>query len=446
MSKENAALSDDLIETIRSSVDTDPTVRRARNAVTESGLDKSALDRDKVTTVHRSMSTKLDKWPVTNQKKSGRCWLFASLNLMRPGTMEKLGVKEFEFSQNYALFWDKFERSNYFLESMIELADEPLDSRTVQFMLSDVLGDGGQWDMLAAIYKRHGVVPKESMPETHASSNTARMNSQLALLLRRGALELRDMVADGKSTDQVEAAKADILRNVYQILTINLGVPPKEFDWQWEDSDGNFHRDGVMTPLEFLEKYVDIDLDDYVCLVDDPRREHPKNSTLTVDHLGNVVGGQPVLYLNVDVDVMKKSAADSLRSGEPVWFGCDVGQQSSRDAGLMVDELYAYGDTLGVDLTTTKEQRVLTGESLMTHAMLLVGVDEVNGKPRRWRVENSWGDEIGDKGFFTMDDDWFTEYVFEVVVKKSTLPPELQAALSEPPLVLPAWDPMGALA
>lgn len=446
MSTDKSALSDDLIQSIRSQVDSDPNARRSRNAVAEVGLDKAAIDREKVTTVHRSMSTKLDKWPVTNQKKSGRCWLFASLNLMRPGTMKKLGVKEFEFSQNYALFWDKFERSNYFLEAMIELAGEPLDSRTVQFMLTDVLNDGGQWDMLAAVYKRHGVVPKESMPETFASSNTARMNSQLAVLLRRSALELRDMVAAGATPDQVQEAKEKVLRSVYQILTINLGVPPEEFDWQWEDSEGNFHRDGVLTPHQFFDKYVDINLDDYVCLVDDPRREHPKNTTLTVDHLGNVVGGQPVLYLNVDIAVMKEAAAASLRSGEPVWFGCDVGQQSNRDEGLLVEDLYDYGDTLGVDLSTTKEQRVLTGESLMTHAMLLVGVDEVDGTPRRWRVENSWGDDLGDKGFFTMDDDWFTEYVFEVVVRKDLLSPELQAALNEPPLVLPAWDPMGALA
>lgn len=440
-------LSPELIATIRTEVDVDPRNRTSLNAVTRVGIEEIALDRQKVTTP-TSMSTRLDKWTITNQKKSGRCWLFAALNLMRVGVKENLGLKEFELSQNYAQFWEKFERANYFLEDQISLANEgeDLDSRLSQFLFADVANDGGQWDMLASVFLRHGAVPQEAMPETFASSNTESMNARLRLLLRRSGLELRNLVAAGATPAELEAKKTEVLAQIYRILTINLGTPPEQFDWQWTDEEGVFHRDGLITPQQFFDKYVAIDLREYVCLVDDPRTTHPKNAPLTVDHLGNVVGGQPVLYLNVDISLMKELAAKSIRSGEPVWFGCDVGQQSERKAGLMIDNLYDYSDVLGVDLHTTKEQRVLMGESMMTHAMLLVGVDEVDGQPRRWRVENSWGDEVGEKGFFTMDDAWFTEYVFEVVVKKSELPASLQAALDETPLVLPAWDPMGALA
>lgn len=443
---QSAALSAELIAQIRARQDADPQRRIAENAVASVGLDAVALDQTKVHQAQAAMSTKLDKWSVTSQKRSGRCWLFASLNLMRMGAMQKMGVKEFEFSQAYACFWDKFERANYFLENMISLASEALDSRVVQFLLGDVLGDGGQWDMLTSIYLKHGAVPKEAMPETHASSGTARMNSQLQKLLRRSALELRDLMNGGASDSDVQAAKQEVLAQVYRILTINLGTPPTSFTWQWRDDEGNFHRDGELTPLEFYDRYVQVDLTEYVCLVDDPRTMHKKGQTMTVEYLGNTVGGRPVLYLNAEIELMKRLAKETLEAGEPVWFGCDVGQSSHRDSGLLVGDLYAYDQVMGVDLQTTKEQRVLMGDSAMTHAMLLTGVDVVDGKPVRWRVENSWGDEIGDKGFFAMDDKWFDDYVFEVVIKKSMLPEDLQAALAEEPLVLPAWDPMGALA
>ena len=440
------AINDAHIQSMRDSADNDDAAVRSRNSVTEVGVQKAAISHAKVASTSTSVSNRLDSWPATNQGKSGRCWLFASLNMLRPGAMKKMNLKEFEFSQNYAMFWEKLERANYFLESMIELANQPLDSPLINFLAGDVLNDGGQWDMLAAVYKKYGVVPKEAMPETFDSSNTEQMNQRLRTLLRTGALRLREMVAEGDSAEAVQAKKEELLAGVYRILTISLGVPPKTFDWQWQDADGKFHRDGEITPKAFYEKYVDTDLDDYVCLVDDPRPKHPKGATLTVEYLGDVVGGQQVLYLNVDIETMKTLAAASIEKGDPVWFGCDVGQMASRERGLLVHNLYDYSALLGVDLSTTKEDRVNSGQSMMTHAMLLVGVDMVEGKPRRWRVENSWGTDIGDKGFFTMDDDWFTEYVFEVVVKKSDLPDELRAALDTEPLVLPAWDPMGALA
>lgn len=426
---------------------TDDAARVARNAVTSVGIDPASLDRGKVVGTPRVVSHRLDEWKATSQKKSGRCWLFSSLNLLRDTARERIGVKDFEFSQNYVLFFDKLERANYFLRDIVATASEPLDSRLVQFLLAEVLGDGGQWDMAVSLYLKHGLVPKEAMPETEASSNTRRMNTRLQVLLRRSALELRGLVASGASEEEVGAAVSAVLDGVWRILVIALGEPPRSFEWEWRDDAGEFHRDGVLTPKEFYERYVGVDLGAYVCLVDDPRSEHPKGRALTVEHLGNVVGGRQIRYINAEMDTIKRLAAASITAGEPVWFGADVSQQSERDLGLLVEGLHDYSGLFGVDLATTKEQRVLSGESAMNHAMLFTGVDlDEDGAPRRWRVENSWGEEPGEKGFFTMDDAWFSEYVFEVVVKASQLPEELRPALSEKPIRLPAWDPMGTLA
>ncbi|MCG2801554.1 MAG: C1 family peptidase [Cellulomonas sp.] len=427
----------------------DPARIRAQNAVTRTALDDVALNRERVVGLPTSVSHRIDDWSVANQKKSGRCWLFAALNLLRVGAKRELGLKEFEFSQNYAMYYDKLERANYFLEDAVATADEPVDSRLVSYLLANVLGDGGQWDMAVSVLLKYGVVPKQAMPETESSSNTDRMNSQLRALLRAGALTLRGLVTEGAAADHIAQVKAAILQDVHAILTIHLGTPPTSIDWQWTDDSTVFHRVGELTPQEFFARYVTIDLTQYVCLVDDPRQEHPKGGALTVAHLGNVIEGQRVLYVNAPVATMKTLAARSIVAGEPVWFGCDVSPQMQRQDGLWAADLYDYSGVYGVDLHTTKEQRVVGGDSAMTHAMLLVGVDlpdGVDGPARRWRVENSWGDDKADKGFFTMDDPWFDEYVFEVVVRKDALPPELLPALTAAPLVLPAWDPMGALA
>lgn len=439
-------LTPDLLARFRESIAGDPAHRLAMNAVTRAGLDEVALDRAREVATPPVVSHRLDDWQVANQKKSGRCWLFSSLNLLRVGVKRRLGVKDFELSQNFATFWDKMERANFFLESIRKTASEPLESRLVQYLLGEVMGDGGQWDMAVSVYERHGVVPKSVMPETQPSSNTARMNSQLKLLMRIGALRLRQAIARQEPAARVEGLRAQILGDVYRILTINLGVPPRSFDWEWQDDDKRSHRDGEITPQQFFAKYVTVNLDDYVCLVDDPRAAHPKGAAETVEHLGNVVGGREVRYINAPIGTMKRLAAESIQAGEPVWFGCDVGKQSERKEGLLVDGIYDYSGVLGVDLATTKEERVVSGQSAMTHAMLLTGVDLVDGRPRRWRVENSWGGDIADKGFFTMDDEWFTQYVFEVAVRASSLPADLRPALTSAPIVLPAWDPMGSLA
>jgi bleomycin hydrolase len=272
------------------------------------------------------------------------------------------------------------------------------------------------------------------------------MNGVLCSRLRQGAKELRELSRIAEE-DEIAKAKSRIIRDVHRILTLHLGTPPTTIDSTYTDDEKVFHRGEQLTPQEFLHRYTTINLQDYVCLVDDPRVEHPKGATLTVEHLGNVVGGDPVLYLNVDIRIAKQLARDAIVSGEPVWFGCDVGKQMVRKDGIWDAHVYDYSSLYGTPPSMDKESRVRYGDSAMTHAMLLTGVDVLDdGSTRRWRVENSWGDEGGDKGFYTMADSWFDEYVFEVVIDKKRLSPELLEALTTKPLTLPAWDPMGALA
>ncbi|MGI8549393.1 MAG: aminopeptidase C [Dehalococcoidia bacterium] len=444
---DDGALSAERLSSLRIGFGQSPSYRLAQNAVTQVTADDVALNRQVVTSVDHTFSHLLDDWAVTNQKSSGRCWIFAGLNLIRTGAMKKMNLKQFEFSQNYTLFWDKVERSNYFFEAIIRTADRPLDDRTIGFLLDQPLSDGGQWNMFVNLIKKHGLVPQAFMPETESSSNTRRMNSMLTAKLREGAQTLRDLSSSGAPLSEVRAAKDELLESVYRILSIHLGTPPDRFIWQWNDKDRNFHREGEMTPREFAEAYVTLPIDDYVCLVNDPRPTSPYGRTFTVDCLGNVVGGEIVKYLNVDIELMKQIAKQTVMDGEPVWFGCDTGKMMRRDLGMWDAKLFDYEALYDTSFDLDKAGRLLYHQTMMTHAMLFTGVDVIDGNPRRWRVENSWGAEnTGRKGFFVMNDSWFDEYMFEIAAKREYLPVDLIAALDQEPIVLPAWDPMGSLA
>jgi len=441
---DDGVLGAEALRAFRESFAADPASRMAQNAVTRASIEQVALVRDKVSSTGHTFSTLLDDWKVTNQRQSGRCWLFAGLNLLRVPAMKKMGLKNFEFSQNYAMFWDKIERANYALEALIATSDRDLDDRTVAYLLDSLADDGGQWNMFVALIRKHGLVPKEVMPETESSSNTKRMNEVLRTLLRQGARAVRG--AGLRSRAEARAEKEAVLGTIYRVLCIHLGTPPDRFLWQWTDKDRNFHRDGELTPTEFAARYIDLPLDDYVCLVNDPRPTSALGRTFTVEYLGNVVGAPPVRYLNVEVSLMKEITSHQLLAGEPVWFGCDVGQMMSTEYGIWDADLYALSALYGVDFTLAKGERLLYHESAMTHAMLFTGVDIVDGVPRRWRVENSWGADKGRKGFYAMNDSWFDEYVFEIAAPRKSLPAHLQQALQLEPIILPAWDPMGALA
>ena len=434
------------LQSLRDSFTADETNRIAMNAVTAAGIDKVAKNYDRARLLQRRFSTIVDNGEATHQDRSGRCWLFSSLNVARFVAKKNMGLKEFEFSQNYAMYYDKLERVNYFLKDMACLveAGEPEDSRLVQHLLREVMGDGGQWTMAMNVYKKYGAVPKDLFPETESSKNTDPMNNKLCKLLRQAVAH---MYENPENIDQIvkNATEAG-----HRILTIHLGEPPVSFDWEWTDKDDEFHRDGEITPVEFWKKYVgSADLESYVCLVDDPRKEHPKGRKIAIEHLGNVVGGDATEYLNVPNQFMKDCVRRVLvEQGIPVWFGAECGPMMDREAGAWATDLFEYDRVYGVRFDLSKEQRVRFGDSAMDHAMAFAGVYVADDgtTTRRWRVENSWGAKIADKGYFTLSDDWFTEYVYEVAVPKALLPEEYQKALEEPAISLPAWDPMGALA
>lgn len=441
-------LTGEALNTLRGDFAQSGTNRLAMNAVTAAGIDKVARNYDRARLMQRRFSTTVDNGEATHQDRSGRCWLFSSLNVARFVAKRSMNLKEFEFSQNYAMYYDKLERVNYFLKDMAALvvAGEPSDSRLMQHLLADVMGDGGQWTMAMNVYKKYGAVPKDLFPETESSKNTGEMNTQLRHLLHTAVAHM--YAADGDAA-KIESIIADATAAGHRILTIHLGEPPVSFDWEWTDKDGEFHRDGEITPVEFWKKYVGpAGLEDYVCLVDDPRTEHAKGKKIGIEHLGNVAGGDATEYLNVPNQLMKDCVKRILvEQGIPVWFGADCHPFMDRENGAWATDLFEYGRVYDVDFDLDKEARVRFGDSAMNHAMAFAGVDVADdGSTRRWRVENSWGVKIADKGYFTMSDDWFTEYVYEVAVPKAMLPEEYRKALESPATMLPAWDPMGALA
>jgi bleomycin hydrolase len=301
--------------------------------------------------------------------------------------------------------------------------------------------------MFVNIARKYGLVPKSAMPETLSSSSTGGMNNALVGRLRVGAKTLRDLHGTGPSLEDLRAAKRQIMTDVYTILRLHLGNPPERFDWQWTDEKKKFHKEKGMTPKSFFSKYATLPLDEYVCLVHDPRSTSPVGRVFTVEYLGNVVEGGLVTYLNVDIATLKSMALKSLKAKEPVWFGCDCSKMMHRDMSVWDSKMFDYESLYGTTLElASKEDRLLYKRTAMNHAMLFTGVDEENGKPKKWRVENSWGDKGEGKGFYVMNDSWFDEHMFEIAARASRLPASLQAALKQKPIVLPAWDPMGSLA
>ena len=434
------------LEFFQQSFQSDGSKRLMQNVVTQHDVNDVALNHTIVTNAPHSFSTVLDDWSVTNQSRTGRCWMFAGLNLCRADTRNVLNLKNFEFSQNFLMFWDKLERANFILEAIIETADRPLDDRTVAWLLQRPIQDGGQWSMFTGLVSKYGVAPKTAMPETQSSENSARMNANLNYQMRQGAKQIRDAYAAESGPEELRSIKNEVLKTIYHMLSIHLGTPPQVFDWQWKDKDKEFTRTGPMTPLEFADKFLTTPLDDYVCLVHDPRESSPMGRTFTVDYLGNIVDGPRVKYLNVDIELIKSITMRMLQDGKPVWMGCDTGKQMHRDLGLWDSDLFDYDSVYGADFSLDKASRLEFHQTSMTHAMMFTGVDVVDGRPRRWRVENSWADKVGDKGFCLMNDSWFAEYMFEIAAPKSYLPEDLQQALDLEPIVLPPWDPMGSLA
>ncbi|HFI0152163.1 TPA: aminopeptidase C [Streptococcus suis] len=424
-----------------------PSLHATENAVSHNGLLKSLETRQSAIDNDYVFSIDLTKDAVANQKASGRCWMFAALNTFRHKLISDFKLENFELSQAHTFFWDKYEKSNWFLEQIIATADQEIGSRKVKFLLDTPQQDGGQWDMVVALFEKYGVVPKSVYPESISSSASRELNQYLNKLLRQDAQILRDLLAKGASSEEVQVQKKNLLQEIFNFLAVNLGLPPRSFDFAYRDKDNVYHRDTNVTPQAFYEKYVGLKLSDYVSIINAPTTDKPYNKSYTVELLGNVVGAPAVRYLNVEMNRFKELAIAQLKAGESVWFGSDVGQSSNRQTGIMATNTYDFSSGLGIHFHQDKAGRLNYSESLMTHAMVLTGVDlDDNEQPLKWKVENSWGDKVGDKGYFVASDSWMDEYTYQIVVRKEFLTPEELAAYQAQPQVLAPWDPMGALA
>lgn len=424
-----------------------PELNVMSNAVSRTALPDAAFVPAAAAKLRMDFSVLVKTNNITNQKQSGRCWMFAALNTLRYQVMKKYDLKTFELSQAYLFFWDKLEKSNYFLESILDTLDEPANGRLVSYLLMAPVNDGGQWDMLCNLIEKYGVVPKTAYPESKASSGSREMDLTLTEKLREDACILRKLHKEGKDLDELRARKTRMLGEIYRLLCICLGEPPKTFTFEYRDKDNNFHREEGLTPKSFFEKYVGVDLSDYVSLINAPTEDKPYGRSYTVQYLGNVKEGNAVRYLNLPIEELKKAAIAQMKDGQPVWFGCDVGKHSERDSGIMDLDIRGLEDLLDTRFTMTKAERLDYGQSLMTHAMVFQGVNlDENGKPNRWRVENSWGKEPGKDGYYLMTDRWFDEYMYQVVVNKKYLTAEQIAAYEAEPIALEPWDPMGSLA
>ena len=422
----------------------------AKNAVTSMGIRAAARVPEAVAKNALAFDIDLAQGDRCNQQRSGRCWMFASLNTMRYRTIKKYNLKTFELSQAYPLFWDKLEKSNWFLCNIIDTLDEPLDGRLVSYLLTDPICDGGQWDMFRALVAKYGVCPKEAMPETACSKNTHEMDAYLTRYLRGCARRLRDAHAAGTAVDDLQQMRAQMVEEIYALLVTCLGEPPATFEVRLRDKDDNLALSGTFTPQEFFVTAVDMQLDDFVSLISAPTADKPFGHAFTVSRLGNVVEAGGVRYLNLPVNELKRVAVAQLADGLPVWFGCDVDQSYLREEGIMdtasidIDGLFGFA----VEKCLDRAERLDYGESLMTHAMVFEGVRlNEDGKPTLWKVENSWGKDHGRDGFDTISDAWFDEYVYQVVVDKKYLTPQQRDVYeNEQATVLAPWDPMGSLA
>lgn len=426
-----------------------PSFNIASHAAQENGIYKASQNLQSKIDLNPTFSVEIETGKPADQKQSGRCWMFSALNTMRHPLQKEYKVKDFELSQNYTNFWDKFEKSNWFFENVIASADKPLGDRKVSFLFTTPQQDGGQWDMLCGLIEKYGIVPKSVYPETANATNSSALNDTLNTLLRKDGLELRDLVNSGKSEDDVEARKNEFLNDVFRILAISLGVPPKKFDFEYKDDDGNYHREAGITPKEFFDKYVGMNLEDHVSIINSPTDDKPYHKVFSVEYLGNVVGGRQVRHLNLTINEMKDLIIKQLKAGEVVWFGSNVGKDSERQLGLLDTNIYKRDELFDVDFSMTKAERLDSTESMMDHAMVITGVDLVDDKPTKWKIENSWGEKPGFKGYFVMSDSWFDSFVYQAVINKKFLPDDMKKEFDDGaknPIQLLPWDPMGALA
>lgn len=419
-------ISSTLLNELRTNYEADTKARVVRNALTKNDLNTISRVFDAECHNPDIFSVDLKTMKATNQMQSGRCWIFSSMNFLREKIAKKYNIKEFELSQNYIAFFDKLEKANWFMECALNEIDNPMDSEKMRYLLSWAVGDGGQWNMVQSLVKKYGLCPKTAMPETYQSSHTRTMNGLLNKRLRKFVVDTRKEGAD------IPALKAQALKEIYSLIASCFGLPPKEFTFEYVDASEKHHAEYHVTPAQFYENYLGADIDDYINCINAPTSNKEYYKTYTVEYLGNVVNGNPINMLNLPLDEFKNATIEQLKSGEPVWFGCDCGPDGDRESGLWDDAQYDYENTLDMDLSMTKAEMLDAHQSAMNHAMMLTGVNlDENGKPNRWKIENSWGDKVANQGYFIGSDTWFDKYMYVVAVNKKFLSKEALAALEK---------------
>ena len=430
------------LEKIRKSYNAnDPVIKAITNATTENNLQKLTLNRQHIGKVDHNFKYKVSVKGITDQKNSGRCWMFTSLNVMRPKVMAKTGVDNFEFSTNYLYFWDQFEKANLYLEGIIATANQPVDDRTVVWLFENALGDGGVWNLFVDLVEKYGVVPKDVMSETRNSENTSLLQKIIRTKLRENGLILRDLVNQKKDKNFIEDKKLQMLGEVYKMLAIGLGEPPTKFNWRYTDKDSKLSDYKEYTPKSFYDEYIGIKLSDYVLLMDDPTREY--NKLYEIEYDRNMFEGSNWKFINLPSTQIKEFAKKSIKDNEAMYFSCDVGKQLNSETGYLSLDNYDAESLFGVKFGMNKKQRILTRESGSSHGMALVACDvDANDKITKWQLENSWGAKSGNNGYLTMTDEWFDQYMFRVVINKRFVEAETLKILEQKPMKLPPWDPM----
>ena len=424
------------LATLRASCAVDANFRAVQNALAQTDGKKIATSQTVSNSVDGYFSHRLKDQKITDQKASGRCWMFSALNTLRPVAEQTLDIPDIEFSQNYLFFYDKLEKANLFLDAVIALRDRPYTDRTMEFLLRQPVQDGGNWLGFIELVKKYGVVPKDVMPETYSSSNSGTINLVLALKLRQYAVRLR-AAAD---TAAMAALKTAALRDVYRILALNFGIPPLTFTWRYEGTDKTLSAARTYTPQEFYRDVVHEALDDYCALYSIPTLPFGKRYAIELD---KAVADRPDMnFVNCPLDTLKALAMRVLLDDHPVWFGCDVGQESVSETGLMAPGVYDFASLYGTDFQLSRTELFETYSSIPDHNMVFTGIDIADGKPRKWLVENSWSEKPGKKGYFTMTDGWFDRYVQVIVVHRKYVSRDILALFATTPEKLPPWDPM----
>ena len=415
-------------------------IKAVTNAVSNNDIKDLALNRKNISITDDRFKYKVNVKGITNQKKSGRCWMFTGLNILRPKIQEKFNINEFHFSHNYLYFWDILEKSNLFLEQIISTASKKISDREVSHFFKNPVNDGGVWNSLANVISKYGAVPEEIMPETNSSSNTAILNSIINRKLREDGLKLRK--AQNEKNKSVRSLKIKMLGDIYKILAINLGEPPTNFTWRFTDKDGNISAYKEYTPKTFFKDAIpNFNQNDYIMLMNDPTREYYKLYEINMDR--NIQEGQNWKYINLPSDEIKKFAIKSIKENDAMYASCDVGKQLNKETGILDPNNFDYESLFDVKFGMNKKERILTGESGSSHGMAIVAVDvDNNEKPTKWLFENSWGSSYGHNGYLIFTDNWFNEYMFRVVILRKYIDDKTLKILEQEPTLLPAWDPM----